>query len=270
MIISFHLRQTWRVVFASLLLGPATLAAATPLASVAHYDAAMNYRLNCEGCHKADGTGQPGYIPALRDNVARFLSSSAGRDYIARVPGTAQSLLTDGERAEVLNWIVRTFDRTHLPADFTPYTAEELARWRFDPISQPGIIRANLSAQFFHDAGLAPVSDSSATEAIANNPGAMQQPTAFAVCAACHTVSPDGVPGIGPNLHGVIGRRSGTGPGFSYSPAMKAAGLKWTRESLDEYLASPAAKIPGNLMIYVGLADASDRKAIIDYLEALK
>ncbi len=267
---SFTFQKSRRVVCVSILLGPGALAAGASHASTDHYDAAMNYRLHCEGCHKADGTGQPDYIPALRGNVARFLSSSVGRDYIARVPGTAQSLLTDAERADVLNWVVRTFDPTHVPADFTPYTAGEIARWRFDPISQPGIIRAHLTAQFVHGDGLTTVSDSSATEAAANNPSAMQQPSAFAVCAACHTVSPDGVPGIGPNLHGVIGRPSGTAPGFSYSPAMKAAGFSWTRESLDEYLASPAAKVPGNFMIYVGLPDASERKAIIDYLEALK
>ena len=267
MISSFALRNCRRVVCASILIGPATLATAASHTGVEHYDAAMNFRLHCEGCHKADGTGQPGYIPVLRGNVARFLSSSAGREYIARVPGTAQSLLSDGERAEVLNWVVRTFDPGHLPADFAPYTASELARWRFDPISQPGIVRASLSAELVPGQGAPAVS---ATDATADNPGAGQQPAAFAVCAACHTVSPDGVPGIGPNLHGVIGRRSGTAPGFSYSPAMKAAGINWTRASLDEYLASPAAKVPGNFMIYVGLSDASDRTAIIDYLEALK
>jgi cytochrome c len=266
---SFALRKSGRVVFASLLLGPAMLAAAVSHAGIEHYDAAMNYRLHCEGCHKGDGSGQPGYIPTLRGNVARFLSTSEGRDYIARVPGTAQSLLTDSERAEVLNWIVRTFDRAHLPANFLPYTAAELARWRFDPISQPGIIRANLTAQFDR-VGSTAVGDSNSTGVAAGNSTPTQQPNAFAVCAACHTVSPDGAPGIGPNLRGVLGRPAGTAPGFGYSPAMKAAAFNWTRESLDEYLASPAAMIPGNYMIYVGLPDATERKAIIDYLEALK
>jgi cytochrome c len=240
-----------------------------------HYDAPMNYRLHCEGCHKEDGSGQPGYIPALRGNVARFLSTEEGRMYLARVPGTAQSLLTDSERADVLNYIVRSFDADHLPAGFEPYRPEELARWRYDALSQPSVVRARLIAQMeparpaSASGGAArPMSVSAPAAAPAPAPAAV--PEAFAVCAVCHTVTPDGAPGIGPNLHGVVGRKAGTGPSFSYSPAMRDAGFQWTRQSLDEYLTSPAAKVPGNYMMFNGEPDPEQRKLIIDYLESIR
>lgn len=253
---------------AAITVGVVSLLAAAAQANAGHYDAAMNYRLNCEGCHKADGSGQPGYVPDFRNSVARFLSTPEGRAYLASVPGTAQSLLTDEERAQVLNWIVRTFDPDHLPADFDPYTAAEAAQWRYNAQSRPGIVRTNLLAQLDRNTA-ASVTDVAPT---AGAPAAQsgEQPASFVICAACHTVSPDGAAGIGPNLRGVVGRQAGTAPGFGYSPAMKAAGFKWTREALDEYLTSPGVKLPGNYMMYSGLPEAGERKAIIDYLEGLK
>ena len=220
-----------------------------------HYDAAMNYRLHCEGCHQADGSGQPGFIPGFRGNVARFLATSEGRTYLARVPGTAQSLLSDGERAEVLNWIIATFDPQHVPVQFTPYTEAELAPWRYDALSQPGAVRARLVAQL-----------NSAAEPTA---AGSEPPTAFAICSACHTVSKDGGNGVGPNLRGIVGRRAGTAEGFTYSPAMRSAGLTWTPELIDKYLTAPAVLVPGNFMAIAGISDVGDRKAIVDYLSTL-
>lgn len=240
-------------------------------AKAEHYQAQMNYRLHCEGCHKEDGSGQPGYIPALRGNVSRFLATAEGRAYLARVPGTAQSLLSDSERADVLNFVVRSFDADHLPSDFKPYRPEELARWRYDALSQPGLVRTRLIARM---EPAQPTSSSGSAarpmSANASSTAPSAVPEAFAVCAVCHTVTPDGTPGIGPNLHGVVGRKAGTGPNFSYSPAMRNAGFQWTRESLEEYLISPATKVPGNYMMFEGEADAARRKAIIDYLESIR
>ena len=94
-------------------------------------------------------------------------------------------------------------------------------------------------------------------------------PAAFAVCTACHTVSADGSNGMGPNLRGVIGRRAGTAKGFSYSPAMNNAGIIWTAEQLDAFIASPGRAIPGNFMALPGIQDPAKREAIIDYLISL-
>ena len=51
---------------------------------------------------------------------------------------------------------------------------------------------------------------------------------------------------------------------------MKDAKITWSRETLDEYLTSPGAKVPGNYMMFVGEPDPEQRKAIIDYLESLR
>jgi cytochrome c2 len=234
-----------------------------------HYGAAMNYRMHCEGCHQADGSGQPGFIPAFRGSVARFLATSEGRTYLARVPGTAQSLLSDAERAEVLNWIITTFDPDHMPSNFAPYTASELAPWRYDALSQPGAIRDKLALQLTSAAKPAPPL-SSTDSAIPETTAAGEPPAAFGICSACHTVSKDGSNGVGPNLRGVVGRRAGTAAGFAYSPAMRGAQVTWTADQLEEYLKDPATKVPGNFMSIAGIPDAADRQSIIDYLVTLR
>jgi len=95
-------------------------------------------------------------------------------------------------------------------------------------------------------------------------------PAQFAICAACHSTSSDGASAMGPNLRGVVGRVAGTLPGFSYSPAMRASQIVWSREELDAFLENVAAKIPGNTMAYGGVPARADRTAIIDYLEHLQ
>jgi hypothetical protein len=94
----------------------------------------LDYTLECAGCHRADGAGTPGSVPALRDSVARFLAVPGGRDYLARVPGVAQAPLDDAALAAVLNWMLDHFDHAHVPAGFVPYTAEEVGRRRKQPL----------------------------------------------------------------------------------------------------------------------------------------
>ncbi|MBN7797594.1 hypothetical protein [Parahaliea mediterranea] len=106
--------------------------------------AAMNYQLHCEGCHKADGTGQPGFIPRFTGVIGGLLAAPSGRDYLARVPGVAQSLLSDGDTAAVLNWILRTYDPAGIPADFRPYRAGDIARARRAPLSDATVHRQRL------------------------------------------------------------------------------------------------------------------------------
>jgi len=96
---------------------------------------------------------------------------------------------------------------------------------------------------------------------------AVAPPASFTTCTICHSVSP-GQNGVGPSLAGVFGRRAGSLPGATYSPAMDSSNVTWNDGTLDRYLADPNAVVPGTLMPPPGL-DAAQRRAIIDYLKTL-
>jgi cytochrome c2 len=238
----------------------------------AHFGPEMNYRLHCEGCHKQDGSGQTGFVPDFRGNIARFLALPEGRDYLVRVPGTAQSLLTDAERAAVLNWVLVTMDPGNLPENFEPYTEAEVGRWRYDALSNPLSERARLLARL--DVAGAQVQAITADDSSPGTAGALPAkhaapPAAFAICTSCHSTSRDGSHSMGPNLFGVVGRQAGSITGFAFSPAMRGSGVSWSPEKLDAYLAAPAREIPGNFMVAAPVKDPAARKAIIDYLSSL-
>jgi cytochrome c len=86
-------------------------------------------------------------------------------------------------------------------------------------------------------------------------------------CASCHALD-TAEPSAGPDLHGVFGRRAGSLPKYPYSPAMRASGQHWSRETLDRYLAAPRKMIPGTSMLMT-VPEATERAALIDYLQTL-
>jgi len=94
----------------------------------------QNWTLNCQGCHRPDGTGSTGTAPSLAGTVSKFLTVPGGREYLGRVPGVATSALPSADLAELMNWMFWRFDKEHLPADFVPFTAEEIGRWRAQPL----------------------------------------------------------------------------------------------------------------------------------------
>jgi cytochrome c553 len=94
----------------------------------------QHWTLNCQGCHRADGMGTDETAPSLAGTVAKFLHAPAGREYLSEVPGVATSALGDADLAEVMNWMLYRFDRPHVPANFQPYTAEEVGRLRQTPL----------------------------------------------------------------------------------------------------------------------------------------
>lgn len=96
--------------------------------------ARIDYMLKCQGCHRADGSGDLASTPPLAGEVAKFLAIPEGREFLGRVPGVASVDLSDERLAEVLNYTLYRFDAGHVPADFKPYTAAEIAVLRKTPL----------------------------------------------------------------------------------------------------------------------------------------
>jgi cytochrome c len=92
----------------------------------------------------------------------------------------------------------------------------------------------------------------------------------FEECAACHKLEP-AADNLGPDLHGVFGRKAASLSDFRYSPALKRSGITWTAQTIDTFIADPQAAVPANRMPYAGMPDAADRADLIAYLQkALK
>jgi cytochrome c len=87
-------------------------------------------------------------------------------------------------------------------------------------------------------------------------------------CAVCHSTKPDDNK-IGPSLAGIVGSKSGTVPGFNFSPAIKDANVTWDEANLDKYLANPNGFVHGTKM-FVNLPSETDRQNVIAYLDTLK
>jgi cytochrome c len=105
----------------------------------------------------------------------------------------------------------------------------------------------------------------------------------FKQCMTCHRIGPDAKNLVGPALTGVIGRQSGTAPGFSYSALNKAAGengLVWSNDLIMAYLPDPNAFLKkfltdkgkadlatGTTKMTFKLADEQQRKDVIAYID---
>ena len=105
----------------------------------------------------------------------------------------------------------------------------------------------------------------------------------FKQCMTCHRIGPDAKNLVGPVLTGIIGRQSGTAPGFAYSALNKAAGdngLVWSNELIMAYLPDPNAFLKkfltdkgkadlatGSTKMTFKLADEQQRKDVIAYID---
>lgn len=117
----------------------------------------FNYILHCQGCHLADGQATPGKIPPLV-GAGKFLVVEGGREFLVRVPGVSLSIIPDDELAELMNWMLYRFSAEDMPAEFEPYTAEEVGRYRQEPLVEVETVRAGLLGDYeeTRDAGAAP------------------------------------------------------------------------------------------------------------------
>ena len=100
--------------------------------------------------------------------------------------------------------------------------------------------------------------------------GAYSGEDTYKKCVACHTIDKGGRNGVGPNMHGVVGRAVASVEGYNYSAAMKAKGGVWDEAALDAYLENPRKAVVGTKMSFAGLNNADERKALIEYLKAQK
>jgi mono/diheme cytochrome c family protein len=109
--------------------------------------ARIDYMLKCQGCHQPEGRGDAAHTPPLNGEVARFLHVPGGREFLARVPGVASVDLSDARLAQLLNWTLQRFDRSNMPADFQPYSPDEVAQLRRQPLRlERAATRASLIA----------------------------------------------------------------------------------------------------------------------------
>lgn len=90
--------------------------------------------------------------------------------------------------------------------------------------------------------------------------------TVFARCSVCHTTVP-GKNLMGPSLAGIVGRKSATVAGFTYSAAMQKYGKNWDAATLDAFLSAPMKAVPGTRMVFAGIPKADERANLIAYLK---
>lgn len=89
----------------------------------------------------------------------------------------------------------------------------------------------------------------------------------FAICATCHSTAAGAPNKVGPNLHGIIGKKAGINPTFAYSDGLKSSGKTWDEATLDAYLKNPKAMFSDSKMAYAGMPADNNRRDVIAYIK---
>ena len=145
MSVSRHFKNVWLLVV-TFSIAAAPLAWADSLSSKTDAgEARVNYMLYCQGCHLSDGAGSPrAEVPEMKDYVGNFLKVPQGREYLVRVPGSANAPIGDDQLANLLNWILLTIAGESTPKGFTPYSGEEVGEMREKSLTNIVTLRSNL------------------------------------------------------------------------------------------------------------------------------
>jgi cytochrome c553 len=116
----------WRLLLA--------FAVAGSMLGAANASPAQDYMLYCMGCHGAQAEGVRGKVPPLAHTLGRYMRSAAGRNYVLRVPGAANSALSDAQLAAVLNWLAQQFSADDMSSDVPLFTTAEVILLRHQPL----------------------------------------------------------------------------------------------------------------------------------------
>ncbi len=90
----------------------------------------------------------------------------------------------------------------------------------------------------------------------------------FRACVACHTLSSDAGNRAGPTLAGLFGRRIASLPGYNFSAPLRKLDIVWTPETVAKlFELGPATYTPGTKMPEQRIISATDREALVKFLE---
>lgn len=117
------------------------LTAANSLSVIVYANPAQDYMLYCMGCHGSRAQGVPGKVPPLAHVVGLYMRASAGRNYVLRVPGVANSALSDARLAAVLNWLAQSFDPGELSSTVPLFSPLEVGFSRHSPLASVAATR---------------------------------------------------------------------------------------------------------------------------------
>lgn len=93
-------------------------------------NARLNYILQCQGCHRADGSGTQPSTPSFIVDAQKFLKTKEGREYFISVPGSANSPLSDQELTQVANYIIENLIIKEGSGESLLYTVAEVSAYR--------------------------------------------------------------------------------------------------------------------------------------------
>ncbi|HML41954.1 MAG: c-type cytochrome [Hyphomicrobium zavarzinii] len=86
-------------------------------------------------------------------------------------------------------------------------------------------------------------------------------------CRNCHSTNP-GDNRLGPSLHNIFGAKAGQVHGFANYSGSLTSDMTWDEATLDKFITDPTALASNTTMKpFAGVADAEQRKLIIDFLK---